>query len=89
MTPACMFTPFERKGAFLGGIKLIISNKWDRVYKNGPIQFNGRQPLKIEVIWFVETDDNTSDFLKAVLHKIYLVCSWILCLKCTALISKY
>ena len=34
---------------------------------------------KLDVIWSAEAGHTTSNFLKAVFHKFYLVHSWILC----------
>ena len=42
------------------------SNKWNKVFKNGPSKICGRQPLK-NLKWNV---------LKAVFHEFYLVHSW-------------
>ena len=48
---------------------------WVKVFKNGASKICGRQPLK-NLKWH---DLLSSNFLKAVFHKFYLVHSWILC----------
>ena len=52
--------------------------KWVKVVKNGPSKIYGRLPLKNSK-WYVlpEADHITSNFLKAIFHKFYLVHSWI------------
>ena len=63
--------------------KLIHTITWSthksvKVFKNGPSKICGRQPFKkFEVLWSASADHITSDFLKAVFHKFYLVYSWI------------
>ena len=47
-------------------ITMLIITIWNKVFKNGPSKF-------------VEADHISSNFLKAVFHKFYLVHSWILC----------
>ena len=47
---------------------------WDKVFKNGPSDICGRQPLKN-----LKSRPYHFRFLKAVFHKFYLVHSWILC----------
>ena len=56
-------------------------NIWDKVFKNGPSKISGRQPLK-NLKWYglpQQTNHITSNFLKDVFHKFYLIHSWILC----------
>ena len=48
--------------------------KWDKVFRNGPSEICGRQPLK-------NLSHIPSNLLKAVFHKFYLVHSWIHCNK--------
>ena len=49
---------------------VTYSYKWVKVFKNGPSKICGWQPLK-NLKWY------TSNILKAVFHKFYLVHSWI------------
>ena len=53
-------------------------NKWDKVFESGISKFYGRQPLKNMKEYGLL---KPFKFLKAVFHKIYLVHSWIICLK--------
>ena len=46
-----------------------VTNEWVKVFKNATNKICGRQPL---TIWSI-----TSNYLKAVSHKFYLVHSWI------------
>ena len=49
-------------------------NIWDKVFKNGPNKFCGRQPLKnLKGHGLPKADHIPSNFLKAVFHKFYLV----------------
>ena len=52
---------------------------WDKVSKNGPSKICRRQPLKnLEGLWSAKSDHTSSNFLKAILHKLCLVHFWIL-----------
>ena len=64
-----------RQSSFLLRLCFIFY-KWDKVFKNGPNKICRRQSLKS-----LKFKLETSNFLKAVFHKFYLVHSWILCLK--------
>ena len=56
---------------------------WGKGFKNGPSKIWGRQPLKnLMGYGLLQADNTSSDFLKAVLHKSYLVHSWTLCAVC-------
>ena len=58
--------------------------KSDKVFKNWTSKICGRQPLKIVKGYrLLKADHTPSNFLKTVLHKFYLVYSWILCPKST------
>ena len=59
--------------------------KWVKVFKNGPSKICGRQPLKY-LKWY---DHITSNILKAVFHKFYLVHSWISWPKWPKIQQKY
>ena len=48
---------------------LISTYKWVKVFKNGPSKISGRKPLKK----LIEADHITSNFLKVVFQKFYLV----------------
>ena len=53
---------------------------WGKLFKTGPSKICGRQVLKnLKGYGMLETDYTSSNVLKAVLHKFYLVHSWILC----------
>ena len=53
---------------------LLLQNTWDKVFKNGPSEIFGRQPLKkLKGYGLREADHTPSNFLKAVFHKFYLV----------------
>ena len=55
-------------------IKIYYSDKWDKVFKNGPNKNCGRQSLKnLKRYGLTKADHTPSNFLKAVLHKFYLV----------------
>ena len=48
-------------------------------FKNGPSKICGRQPLKnLKGYYLPKADHTSSNILKAVFHKFYLVHSWIL-----------
>ena len=65
-----------------------LDHKWDKVFKNGPSKICGKQPLKTLNGYVLPKADHTpSKFLKTVLHKFYLVHSWILCPKCSLRLS--
>ena len=50
---------------------------WVKVFKNVPSKICGRQPLK-NLKWYgLQADQISSNLLKAVFHKFYLVDSWI------------
>ena len=52
---------------------------WDKVFKNGPSKNCERKPLK-NLKWYgLLKQTITSNFLKVVFHKFYLIHSWILC----------
>ena len=55
---------------------------WDKVFKHGLSKFCGRQTLKSLKGYSLLADNISSNFLKAVFSKIYLVDSWMLCLIC-------
>ena len=58
------------------------THKWDKVFKNGPSKICGTHPLEnLKRHGLLEADHIPSNFLKAVIHKFYLVHSWILCPK--------
>ena len=65
----------------------ILCYKWIKTFKNGPNKICGRQPLKnrSDMVCL-----STSNLLKAVFHKFYLVHSWIPWPKClfTSLLPK-
>ena len=47
---------------------------WDKVFKNGQSKICGREPLKkLNEYGLLKADHTRSNFLKAVLHKFYLV----------------
>ena len=53
---------------------------WGKLFKTGPSKICGRQVLEnLKGYGMLETDHTSSNVLKAVLHKFYLVHSWILC----------
>ena len=59
---------------FLKKAMLLLQNTWDKVFKNGPSEIFGRQPLKkLKGYGLREADHTPSNFLKAVFHKFYLV----------------
>ena len=72
-----MFHSPQLKWNFVSTIRNLI---WDKVFKKEPSKICGIQPLKNlkEKVYFRQTIF-PSNFLKAVLHKFYLVYSWILC----------
>ena len=59
-----------------------VSNIWDKVFKNGPNKICERQPLKNLRDMVCLSRPYFIKFLKAVVHKFYLVHSWILCSIC-------
>ena len=69
-------------------LKNFLNFMWGKEFKNASSKIWGRQPLKnlrwygiprqTISIWYTEADHITSNFLKAVFHKFYLVHSWIL-----------
>ena len=60
---------------------VVQHNIWDKIFKNGPSKVCGRQPLK--------NLKCSSDFLKAVFHKFYLVHSWVFCPICSLSFTRY
>ena len=61
----------------------IRTYKWDKVFKSGLSKFCERQPLKnLKGYGLLKRYGLPSNFLNAVIQKIYLVHSWILCFKC-------
>ena len=57
----------------------FMNNTCDKVFKNGPSQYRGKQTLKC-LNWYGLLI--TSDLLKAIFHKFYLVDSWMLYFIC-------
>ena len=57
---------------------------WDKVFKNGPSEICGTQPLKNLKEYDLLTYSN---FLKTAFHKFYLIHSWILCPICPSKIG--
>ena len=61
---------------------------WGKVFKNGPSEICGKQPLK-NMKWYglLRLTFLSADFLKAVFHKFYFVHFWILCPIYTSLLT--
>ena len=63
-------------------LNILIRTYGIRYSRMEQVKFVDTAFKKFEVIWFAEVDHITSNFLKAVFHKFYLVHSWILCPIC-------